>query len=121
MHMLQVEEVITKSEKTYMKLVFDFYAGSDFLQPQDKKNPQAANLYSLADQYGYTIARGYKDYLRKSKKADKMILFQPEAASKADRSSIHTLLTGEKVTLLCRRLLVRQLISSLKIYQKGSS
>ena len=100
---------------------FDFYAGSDFLQPQDKKNPQAANLYSLADQYGYTIARGYKDYLRKSKKADKMILFQPEAASKADRSSIHTLLTGEKVTLLCRRLLVRQLISSLKIYQKGSS
>ena len=67
---------------------FDFYAGSDFLQPQDKKNPQAANLYSLADQYGYTIARGYKDYLRKSKKADKMILFQPEAASKADRSSI---------------------------------
>ena len=67
---------------------FDFYAGSDFLQPQDKKNPQAANLYSLADQYGYTIARGYKDYLKKSKKADKMILFQPEAASKADRSSI---------------------------------
>lgn len=47
---------------------FDFYAGSDFLQPQDKKNPQAANLYSLADQYGYTIARGYKDYLKKSKK-----------------------------------------------------
>lgn len=67
---------------------FDFYAGSDFLQPQDKKNPQATNLYSLADQYGYTIARGYKDYLKKSKKADKMILFQPEAASKADRSSI---------------------------------
>ena len=67
---------------------FDFYAGSDFLQPQDKKNPQAANLYSLADQYGYTIARGYKDYLKKSKKADKMILFQSEAASKADRSSI---------------------------------
>ena len=67
---------------------FDFYAGSDFLQPQDKKNPQAANLYSLADQYGYTIARGYKDYLKKSKKADKMILFQPEAASKSDRSSI---------------------------------
>ena len=67
---------------------FDFYAGSDFLQPQDKNNPQATNLYSLADQYGYIIARGYKDYLKKSKKADKMILFQPEAASKSDRSSI---------------------------------
>lgn len=100
---------------------FDFYAGSDFLQPQDKKNPQAANLYSLADQYGYTIARGYKDYLKKSKKADKMILFQPEAASKSDRSSIPYAIDREKATLLCRRLPVRQLISSLKIYQKVSS
>ena len=100
---------------------FDFYAGSDFLQPQDKKNPQAANLYSLADQYGYTIARGYKDYLKKSKKADKMILFQPEAASKSDRSSIPYAIDRGKSDLTCRRLPVRQLISSLKIYQKVSS
>lgn len=27
---------------------FDFYAGSDFLQPEDKHNPQAENLYSMA-------------------------------------------------------------------------
>ena len=38
---------------------FDFYAGSDFLQPQDKNNPQATNLYSLADQYA--IDRGKSD------------------------------------------------------------
>lgn len=67
---------------------FDFYAGSDFLQPEDKKNTHAANLYDLAEQNGYTIARGYKDYLKKSKKANKMILFQSEEASKTDRTAI---------------------------------
>lgn len=70
------------------KTGFDFYAGSDFLQPEDKNNPQAENLYQMADQYGYTIARGYKDYLKKSKKAEKMILLQPEASSKTDRTAI---------------------------------
>lgn len=67
---------------------FDFYAGSDFLQPEDKENTNAANLYDLAEQNGYTIARGYKDYLKKSKKANKMILFQSEEASKTDRTAI---------------------------------
>ena len=67
---------------------FDFYAGSDFLQPKDKHDSQSESLYDMASQYGYTIARGYKDYLKKCKKSDKMILFQPEAASKKDRSSI---------------------------------
>ena len=81
---------------------FDFYAGSDFLQPQDKNNPQATNLYSLADQYGYIIARGYKDYLKKSKKADKMILFQPEAASKADLSKgFFLMVEGGKIDWAC--------------------
>lgn len=67
---------------------FDFYAGADFLQPEDKHNAQAQNLYTMASQYGYTIARGYKDYLKKSKKSDKIILFQSEAASQTDRTSI---------------------------------
>lgn len=64
---------------------FDFYAGSDFLQPfmKDKKS-----LYELAPENGYTIARGYKDYLKKCKKAEKMILLQTEEASKVDRTAI---------------------------------
>ena len=37
---------------------------------------------------GYVIARGYDDYVAKSKKADKLILFQTEEASKKSRSSI---------------------------------
>lgn len=68
------------------KTGFDFYAGSDFLDP-DKKG-KAESLYSLAEANGYTIARGYKDYLKKSKKADKMILFQTEKASQIERESI---------------------------------
>ena len=61
---------------------FDFYAGSDFREPVDKKDPNSVNLYDLAGKNGYTIARGYKDYVAKSKEAKKMILFQTEEASK---------------------------------------
>ena len=70
---------------------FDFYAGSDFV---DANNAQAKDgktyesLYSLAQKAGFTIARGYKDYQKKAKKADKMILFQTEKASQKNNSSI---------------------------------
>jgi alkaline phosphatase len=72
------------------KAGFDFYAGSDFLDPTNKedKSGTSENLYSLVEKNGYTIARGYKDYLKKCKKADKMILFQTEKASEADRTAI---------------------------------
>lgn len=67
---------------------FDFYAGSDFLDPTNNGEAGAEDLYSLAQKNGYVIARGYKDYLKKCKKADKMILFQTEKASEADRTAI---------------------------------
>ncbi len=68
------------------KADFDFYAGSDFLSPNGKNGDR--NLYDLADEYGYTLARGYADYCKKSKRAKKMLLFQSEAASKLDRSAL---------------------------------
>lgn len=65
---------------------FDFFAGSDFLKP---KNPAGgSDLYAQCATAGYTIARGYKDYQKKMKKADRMIMLQTEEASKRDRSSI---------------------------------
>ena len=65
---------------------FDFFGGSDFVKPQ---NPDGGpDLYAQAQAAGYTIARGYKDYVKKAKKADKMILFQPEEASKIEVGSI---------------------------------
>ena len=65
---------------------FDFYAGSDFLYPDNDK--KSKSLYDMAEENGYVIARGYKDYQKKSKKADKIILFQSEKASEIDRSAI---------------------------------
>ena len=72
------------------KAGFDFYAGSDFIDPnnKDNKDGNSENLYTMAEKNGYTIARGYKDYLKKCKKADKMILFQSEKASEKDRTAI---------------------------------
>jgi alkaline phosphatase len=71
-----------------VKADFDFYAGSDFIDPTNKADQtgQSENLYNLVEKSGYTIARGYKDYLKKAKKTNKMILFQPESAT--DNSSL---------------------------------
>lgn len=64
---------------------FDFFGGADFWcgAPAD-----TVGLYTLAEDAGYTIARGYKDYQKKSKKADKMILFQTTEASKIDNRTV---------------------------------
>lgn len=70
---------------------YDFYAGSDFLDPTNSKAKDGKtyeSLYDLTQKAGYTLARGYKDYQKKAKKADKMILLQTEAASAIDRSAI---------------------------------
>lgn len=69
---------------------FDFYAGSDFVDPNNKKDKSgnSVNLYSYVEKEGYTIARGYKDYQKKAKDANKMILFQTETASKKDINAI---------------------------------
>ena len=65
---------------------FDFYAGSDFLQPKDGNSGK--DLYAQCQEAGYAIARGYADYRKKARKAEKMLLLQPEAASKQDNTAI---------------------------------
>lgn len=70
---------------------YDFYAGSDFLDPTNNKAKDGKtyeSLYDLTKKAGFTLVRGYKDYQKKAKKAEKMILFQTEAASAIDRSAI---------------------------------
>ena len=78
---------------------FDFYAGSDFLDPNNanaKDGQTYESLYDLTKKAGYTLARGYKDYQKKAKKAEKMILFQPEAASAIDNSGIPSAIDRKK-------------------------
>ena len=66
---------------------FDFFAGSDLTKT---KNPTEGgpDLYAQCEKAGYTIVHSYKEYQKKCKKADKMILFQSEEANKKDRGSI---------------------------------
>lgn len=64
---------------------FDFFAGSDFLKPE---RPNQASLYQQAQEAGYTIVRGYKEYQKKARKADRILMLQTEEASKNDRSAI---------------------------------
>lgn len=67
------------------KTNFDFLAGADFLVPNKEGKP---DLYTVNKDAGYTIARGYKDYQKKCKKAEKMIMFQTEEESKIDHEEL---------------------------------
>ncbi len=63
---------------------YDFFAGSDFATPDDP-DKAGENLYVLSKNAGYKIVRGYKEYQKNAKKADKMILLQSEEANKISR------------------------------------
>lgn len=56
---------------------FDFFGGSDFsLDHSHRTLEHRDSLYTLCQDSGYVIARGYEDYVAKAPEADKMILFQ---------------------------------------------
>ena len=57
---------------------FDFFGGAGFHHPQGKKNDKKVNLYRLAEDNSYTIARGYNDGITKLRNPEitKMILVQ---------------------------------------------
>lgn len=78
---------------------FDFFAGSEFLKPvQDGEN-----LFDLAKQNGYTIARGLGEYA-KNKKADKLILFQTEEAAKRSPSCLPYALDRKESDLTLKQI-----------------
>lgn len=68
------------------KSQFEFFGGSDFVKPNDPNG--GANLYEQTTAAGYTIVKSYKEYQKKCKKAERMVLFQSDAANKIDRGSI---------------------------------
>lgn len=59
---------------------FDFFAGGDFAEKVNPDDREAPHLYDLAAEAGYTIVRGYDDYVARHAEADKMILIQREGA-----------------------------------------
>lgn len=58
---------------------FEFFAGSDFHQNFDRRNPSAdEGNYANAEKNGYTIVRGYEEYKAAAAGADRMILLEPQ-------------------------------------------
>lgn len=55
---------------------YDFFAGADFNKPHTKDG--GPSLHEQAKTAGYTIVKGYKDYLKQGRKADKLILIQSD-------------------------------------------
>ena len=55
---------------------YDFYAGGDAKCTAE----QRSDLYGRAEKQGYAIARGYDDYMAKTEKAEKMMLYQKNVA-----------------------------------------
>lgn len=59
---------------------YDFFAGSDFNKPYTKEGEPS--LHEQAQAAGYTILKGYKEYQKKGRKADKLILLQSDEKNK---------------------------------------
>lgn len=75
--------------KDLIKAGFDFYAGSDFADPENRNDATATgSLYDQCAAAGYTIARGYKDFQKKLKTSDRIILFQQEKDNAGDHSCL---------------------------------
>jgi len=62
--------------KDLCKSGYDFFAGADFHRPHVKEGEPS--LHQQAQDAGYTIVKGYKEYEKKGRKADKLILFQSD-------------------------------------------
>lgn len=56
---------------------YDFFAGCDFHKPNTKEGEPS--LREQAKAAGYTILTGYKEYQKKGRKTDKLILLQSDA------------------------------------------
>lgn len=86
-----------------IKAGFDFYAGSDFMQPTEKQ-AASPSLYDQCRQAGYTLVRGYKQFQKQASKAQKMILFQTDEASKTDRASLPYAIDRKKTDLTLQQI-----------------
>lgn len=71
---------------------YDFYAGGDVKGYDETRK----NVYGKAKEQGYTIARGYNDYLAKAEGAEKMMLYQKDVATELPYAINRT---GKELTL----------------------
>ena len=65
--------------KDLCKSGFDFFGGADFHRPYAKEGEPS--LHEQAQAAGYTIVKGYKEYMKKGHQAEKLLLFQSDKAN----------------------------------------
>lgn len=95
---------------------YDFFGGADFHKPNEK--PEEGSLYEQAEKAGYTIAKGYRDYMKKARTAGKMILLQgDEANAKQNHDQIPYAIDRKKGDLTLEEI-TRAGISFLSKQQK---
>lgn len=59
---------------------FEFFAGGDFAEHTNPDDRTAPHLYDLAREAGYTIVRGYDEYVDLNEAEDKVLLIQKQDA-----------------------------------------
>ncbi len=64
---------------------FDFFGGSTFKRPVNKADSTVPSLYALLREHDYTLAHGYADYQKKSKRAKKMVLINHNEGLRDDQ------------------------------------
>ena len=95
---------------------YDFFAGSDFHRPYTKEGEPS--LHQQAEAAGYTIVKGYKDFMKRGRKADKLILIQSDDKNqKLDSEQLPYSLDQDKNDLTLEQI-VRAGISYLMSKQK---
>lgn len=104
--------------KDMVKAGFDYYGGSGFHAPtSDKEAASVGSLYDQCEAAGYVFARGYKDFQKKIKKNNHVILFQPEGANLGDETCLPYAIDRTKTDLTLAEI-TRAGISALTKQQK---
>jgi alkaline phosphatase len=98
---------------------FDFYGGSDFNNPQAPEGSSAKDLYTIARDSGYVIARGYDEYRAQAATAERMILFQPQSASDHDAYSIPYAIDATPADLTIPQILTAEIDFLMKDSTQG--
>ena len=96
---------------------FDFYAGADFRNNEDKADT-LGTLHEQCGAAGYTLVRNYREYQKKRRRADKMLLLQGDKPSHGDRTCLPYAIDRQKDDLTLQQI-TRAGLSFLAREDKG--
>ena len=95
--------VATSVSKDLITAGFDFYAGADFRNNEDKADT-LGTLHEQCGAAGYTLVRNYREYQKKRRRADKMLLLQGDKPSHGDRTCLPYAIDRQKDDLTLQQI-----------------